>query len=341
MVNLGFLYVADDWLSRLRKDVRHTQKQAFAAGTLKNLKSQWKKFSKFLCLYGDCSLPITTDTLCLYIQYLSRSLKCKASVRNYVSGVKTLHGLLNIEFPSYDEVVVKLTFRGLDRVLNHVPQQAEPITIPLLLRLVGVLNGQDVFQSVVKCLFVFSFFLFARKSQFIPLSNAPTELVNLVTRQDIRCSQNMLFVTFRWTKTRQPGSAPLVIPLAPIPGSPLCPVQAFNQMVNNVPAPPSSPAFGVPSRGGLSPIVYAEFHKILRSCLGGLKVPPERYSSHSFRRGGATFAFSLGLPGEFIQSQGDWRSDSYKLYIDIDEKQRSVVAKVMAQNVSRQSSYVN
>ena len=37
-----------------------------------------------------------------------------------------------------------------------------------------------------------------------------------------------------------------------------------------------------------------------------------KYSGHSFRRGGATFAFNLGVNPELIQYLGDWASDAYK-----------------------------
>ena len=40
------------------------------------------------------------------------------------------------------------------------------------------------------------------------------------------------------------------------------------------------------------------------------------YTGHSFRRGGATYAFRSGVPGELIQVMGDWKSDAYKRYFD-------------------------
>lgn len=35
-----------------------------------------------------------------------------------------------------------------------------------------------------------------------------------------------------------------------------------------------------------------------------------------FCRGGATYAFRSGVPGELIQVMGDWKSDAYKRYFD-------------------------
>ena len=45
---------------------------------------------------------------------------------------------------------------------------------------------------------------------------------------------------------------------------------------------------------------------------------PAAYSGHSFRRGGASWAFQAGVPGEMIQVLGDWASDAYKRYLEFN-----------------------
>ena len=39
-------------------------------------------------------------------------------------------------------------------------------------------------------------------------------------------------------------------------------------------------------------------------------------SSHSFRRGGATWALSCGVPGGIVKLLGDWKSAEYLVYLD-------------------------
>ena len=280
-------------------------------------------------------MPVNTDELCLFIQFLTRSLSSPKSVKNYVSGLKTLHDLLHLPFPSYNDISVRLTFRGLDRSLSHVPNRAQPVTIQLLGEIHKLLDYKDPCQIVVWCLFLFLFFLFARKSQFIPISCAPGHIAKLVKRQDVVFKDGLLQVTFYWTKTRQSGGTPFVIPLSPIPGSLLCPVTAYHRMLKVVPAPQDSPLFVVQSPTGLKPIVYRYFHDIFRSFISALGLEQSKFSSHSFRRGGATFAFSLGLPGELIQAQGDWKSDCYKVYLEASFQDRVKVCKSMARSVSR------
>ena len=39
-------------------------------------------------------------------------------------------------------------------------------------------------------------------------------------------------------------------------------------------------------------------------------------SSHSLRRGGATWALSSGIHGELVKAMGDWKSVCYLVYLD-------------------------
>ncbi len=55
----------------------------------------------------------------------------------------------------------------------------------------------------------------------------------------------------------------------------------------------------------------------------------DHYSTHSFRRGGATLAFQAGIPSELIQLQGDWKSEAYKKYLTFSINDKVQVAQRM------------
>ena len=317
----------------LRRELLKTLSKAFAAGTVKNLKSQLKTFLRFCDLLQEECLPLSCQQLCLYIQYLSTLLTSPQSVRNYVCGVKTFHSMCNLPFPDYNNVLVRLTFKGVERSLQHVPHRAHPMSPELLCKIYQLLDMNVTTHVVIWCLFVFMFFLFARKSQFMCSSTHDIHVSKLVKRQDIQVSHQFLTVKFRWTKTRQSGGEPLIVPLSPITGSVLCPVLAYYKMLSLVSAPPSSPAFVLPSRTGLTPVVYEKFQKVLKCCVNVLGLDPSYFSSHSFRRGGASYAFACGVRGELIQRQGDWRSDAYKVYLDLSFPERVSVSNTMSRSL--------
>jgi hypothetical protein len=174
--------------------------------------------------------------------------------------------------------------------------------------------------------------LFSRISLFVPKSTKEKDVAQLVCRKHIKQVGDILLVVFKWTKTLQTGGRNLVVPLVSIPGSILCPVTAYKVMSHLVPAPPSSPAFVYPS--SLSPIPYRDFQQVFKQLVGLTGRDPPGYSSHSFRRGGASYAFKVGVPGELIQTQGDWVSECYKRYLQMDVGQRLKVVQSMAHAIS-------
>ena len=101
-------------------------KAAFAEGTSKNLKVQWRAYLLFCNFFGLKTIPATTETLCLYGQFLGRSFKSVESIRNYISGVKTMHLFLGIKFPEENLFQIDLVFKGLVRIKKTHAQSSTP-----------------------------------------------------------------------------------------------------------------------------------------------------------------------------------------------------------------------
>ena len=78
-----------------------------------------------------------------------------------------------------------------------------------------------------------------------------------------------------------------------------------------------SPAFVKGSPGKLTPVLYGWFMKKLKGVLLSCGQKPDRFGSHSLRRGGASWALRCGLSGDMIRILGDWKSDAYRAYLDV------------------------
>lgn len=272
------------------------------------------------CFYFSLdSLPASVDTICLFCQFLSRSIT-PASVRNYLSGVKFLHVALGQEFPSLKTFAIRITLRGIDRIALHCPVRAPPITPSLLLLLVQSSRSPNSSPEDItfSCAFLFAFFLIARISNIVPFSKRSFDCRKHLCRGDIVSAPHGLSVTFKWSKTNQTGKHHLQLPLVETPDSLLCPVKMFHRMCALTPASPTSPAFVVTSSdGSLTPITKSQFVQVLRRRLSSSGCSQAHtYRGHSFRRGGANWAFQCGVPGELIQVFGDWSSDAYKSYLE-------------------------
>jgi len=269
------------------------------------------------CLYfGFDYLPTSVGTLSLFAQMISRSFRSVETVKNYISGVKLLHVLMEKPCVAFESLNLKLALRGMARLSRHTPKQALPITKELLLNMFQVLEFTHVNDFVFWSLFLLAFFTMSRKSNLVVTSlNTP---VKCLVRQDVIVGEHSLLVVFKWSKTNQFGKRVHMIPLLELKGSPLCPVSAFKIMCNILPITGNKPAFCMIKGSTVLPVTYEELHKVLRIQLGKLGLNPNSYSSHSFRRGAASCAFKAGVNAHLIQAMGDWSSDSYKRYLCLD-----------------------
>ena len=178
-----------------------------------------------------------------------------------------------------------------------------------------VIDFTDLRQVALWASYLIAFYIFGRKSNMVPPSKAAFDPSKHLQRKDILMSDAGLIVVIKWTKSLQLFTKKLTIPLAAVPGSPLCPVSAFKLMVSLIRAKPSAPAFVYPCKKQLVSLTYSDYTNFLMYTLQKVRVNPRAYSAHSFRRGGASWAFRCGVPADLIQSHGTWRSEAYKQYL--------------------------
>lgn len=310
--------------------MKKSRRHAFAEGTNKNLKIQWETFIMFCLHFGLVYLPATTETLSLFVQFLSRSFKAPQSIKNYLSGVRTMHHLLGYSIKDVNECLLNITIRGIERLHPHLVKQASPITPEILTNMYLCLNKSSKKDSVYWCLFIFAFFLFARKSNLVPNSEKDVLSQKFLLSKDVELKNNILVVSMRWSKTNQFGQRVLQIPLLEISGSVLCPVNAFKRMCKMVSAGASDPLFALP-KGKC--ITYPAFQKKLKSLIVEIGLDPDEYSTHSFRRGGTTTAFKAKVPIVLIKAHGDWKTDCFQKYVSLSLEDKLLVSAHMKQNI--------
>ena len=272
-------------LAKLRSEFRHAKRSAFADGTHKNLKIQWKSYILFCLYFGFQFVPADSETLALYIQFLARSFKSVDAIRNYVSGVKFLHILQDVPCPHFSSVDIKLSLRGLERIKKHLPKRAFPITPDLLLAIKLHLNMFDPLHVTFWALCLVAFFCMARKSNLVPHSAKSFDASKQLCRRDFVVGEDCIMVTFKWSKTNQFNKRLVHLPLMQIPGSLLCPVRALSLMFGMVPARGDEPAFAIQQGKKLIPFSYTQLQSMLKWAISLTGHDPTAFSSHSFRRG--------------------------------------------------------
>ena len=319
---------SDNHLRVLKEDLKYTNRVAFAAGTRKNLIIQWESFLLFCMYFKFLCLPASTQTLQIYAQFLSRTFKSVDSIKNYISGIKTMHLLIGYPVEQINGFVLNLSLRGLTRVKMHCVKKAEAITPEILLQISSILNFEDFNDKVFWCLFLFAFFLLARKSNLVPTSQADIFDKKCLLKKDVTDRGEYLIVRFRWTKTIQYGERCLELPLIQIKDSVLCPVQAYHSMCKEEEISKDSPLFVLSNKKA---VTYAQFQNKLRLCIRKIGLDPNCFSTHGFRRGGTTLAFRAHISSDKIKLMGDWKSDCYRQYLAFDLKDKLSIAKELRQ----------
>ena len=307
---------------------------AWAPGTLRNMHSQYALFLQFCEAFQYQAMPASHLTLCAFMQFLDREFKSPSTVKNYLIGVKWFHVLAGMETAQFDHVSVKLVQKGIARLKKHKPKQALPLTPEILEDIHKFLDLTNLNDASLWTALIFGFFLMARKSNLVPDSVNKFEPSKHLCRSDVTRSGNVILVSLKWSKTNQNQDREHCVPLLAMPESQLCPVRAWSNLTSLVSGNLQDPLFIVEKHNQLFPLTYRILQSRLKQLIGATGREPAAYSSHSLRRGGATFAAAAGVPRHCIQQVGDWRSDAVDQYMHNPLQARVQAAQMMRDEIS-------
>lgn len=248
---------------------------------------------------------------------LARTLKF-SSVKQYMNIIRLLHLEWDLPNPMQDNFRLHSVLQGIRRDMGDTIKRKLPITPALLLQFLCKLDLNVVTDCVVWAAALLMFFGLLRRANVLTSLRDFNQTESLC-RSDISVFAWGLLVKVRHTKTIQNQERCLRIPLPRILNHQLCPVQAIVlAFEKSAAAPAEGPAFVIPRGSGFVPLTPAAFVARVRSLLLGYGVDASSYAGHSFRRGGATWAYESGLSTETIRILGDWRSQAYMAYLQPD-----------------------
>ena len=160
------------------------------------------------------------------------------------------------------------------------------------------------------------FFGLLRIGNVLPTSATPGKSVIRV--KDLIFHKNGAVITICSSKTIQFKERlhSAVLPL--FSNHPLCPVTALKNFLAVAGLPPQdAPLFSMSNHSVLN---AQAFRKRLALILASIGLPPCVYSTHSLRRGGATWLLNAGAPLHLIKVLGDWKSDTVLKYLKPNAK---------------------
>ena len=245
-----------------------------------------------------------------------------------------LHIFMGLEYKFSEDFEVQLVIRGISRMIPHVPQRAKPITPTILLNFRSTMDGYNSLHCTVYACGLLLFLTLARLGSILPASTSASTS-EFLTRDCLNFSTEGLLVTLLRTKTIQFGRRRLHIPLLRLQ-SPLCPVLAYHRASRFVGTTSHVPAFvykeGLSIKWLTKSVFVNTFRKVMKACGDEDYMA---YTGHSFRRGGASWAFQAGIPGELIQICGDWASDAYKVYLEFNMQNKLDLAALLCSSLPK------
>jgi len=223
--------------------------------------------------------------------------------------------------------VVKATLRGIKNTIGHEPSIKLPVKPCTLYKILNNMNLNETVDACIWMTCIVMFYGLLRKSNLV----GPHKIL----RNECKFTEDCIQLTIRSSKTRNKHTdPPRILSLPRLKNHGLCPVAAIlNYLRLTTSLPLSAPLCAVPtSNGKYITLNYKSITQALRKV-----VPPDEehcYATHSFRRGGASYMFSIGMSLETIRLMGDWRSNCYQRYIAVES---SVLSKnavsIMQQNL--------
>ena len=256
---------------------------------------------------GTDSLPISVNTLIMFIGYLHYKGYAPASITSYVSAIGYVHKIKSISDPTTSFVAQRLL--AATTKLNPTTDTRLPITLNILRQLLLALHNTALdpyVHTMIRAMFLVAFHGLMRIGELTSVASKQPAL--MADNLSFREQHAILSITaFKHNNTGRPFQIVLSKQSDPV----LCPLLALTdyfKLRGNSPGP----LFCFPS---LQPVPRTFFTNKLNLVLNLCGLNHKLYKSHSFRIGAASFYASTGLSDEQIRLLGRWKSTAFRRYI--------------------------
>ena len=343
-------------LEELDKFAALAASHARADATHASIDTALKRFLDFLHAYGIHigTSGISDVDLARYVYFLAAedTISSALTINTYLSnGPSYWHRQHGLPYPEYtSRPRVAEAIRACKKLLKATTgtRRKQAITVIILRDIRAFLDLSRPADRFFWAAATIAFYCLLRKANVcIPRRaadggpRAPTAAAHaklqaeVLTRSAVsRDAADNLWLSLRHTKTIQLGERTLRLPVPSIPAAPeLCPRLALlAHMRATAHRPPADFLFGWDIGGGIwVHLTHPYFVNRLKELLHQAGYDPKAFAGHSFRRGGATCAFSQAhLSPAHIKALGDWVSDTFLAYCEVQLELRLQGATAMA-----------
>ena len=303
-------------MSDLDAEVTRWRSLTFADSTKTTYSTHLRSFLRFCERYNLQAIPASSATIGRYAAYLARD-KTYATVTQYLNIVRIIHVEFGLSNPLDNNWFVRTVFMGIKRgkgLRSTVTYPLLPCHLHIMKERLDLttLEDQQLWAAILCAFF-----------GLLRVSNVTD--THPILRKNIALTSEGFVLTITSSKTIQHAnrSHPVVLPY--IENSAICPVAAMSAFLAATPSCPlEAPVFAIPPPlrvGPATPLTAAAFRRRLAALTAACPSLP-RCTTHSLRKGGATWLLSCGVPLSAIRIIGDWASDCVYHYLLPDARSR-------------------
>lgn len=269
-----------------------------------------------------------------YIVVLSKSL-AYVSIKRYLGAVRQLQKAWGYEnTPGYSYHIYRV-LQGVKREKGAFSRSKLHITPQILKEIYNELDITSLEDLAFWCGCLIAFLSFFRKGNICVEKESDFNQDKHLCIKDVMVDEDWIKLSVRGTKTIQFRERVLEVPIKRAKGTIYDLGIYWKKYRIRDKSSPEEAALGIGKDGGRRPMTHKWFTDRLRGAIANTGRNPREYSGHSFRSGGATFAFECGIPMEVIKLQGDWLSDAYLRYIRVEWGMKQKAAMEMAEALAR------
>ena len=317
-------------LDQLRIQNVETRGFRFAKSTKSNVLSHIRQWLYYALYFKITVLPASPENLSLFMELMSRTCgydHCKS----VLGSVKYLHGATSHDFPS-NNFGLEETLQGIKRKKAGTPNRVLPIDPVILRRMYQHINVQKPADLSLWCGFLIAFFCLFRKANVCP-KDSKFDPACVLTRGDIVIDEEeeivLVFVNFSKTNQYMKNSHVIPIPKNRDPALDL--YTHLKRLYTLVKVDDDAPALSYSSKHFIGHRVFTSKLKMLLTKSG---LDPAMYSGHSFRRGGASYLYSIGGSTLMVQVLGDWSSQVFTRYLLLSLDDRLDAQHLISKNIN-------
>ena len=263
------------------------------------------------------------------------------TIKSYLTHLRSLHVDTDLPFSATEAPIVQRLIRGIKRYHGEAGRKPkQPITLPVLRDLLRHLPATQYLDICAACCLAYSALLRCGEFTTNGRPRGGYDATNL-RRSAVQLLPNAsnpthATITLPASKTDPFRKGVTITISAAPPGIPSCPVAALKALFDADPQPENAPLFHEDPNNALT---RGFFIRTIRAALLSAGYDPAAFAGHSFRRGAASSAAVAGYSDYEIQLLGRWRSDAYKLYLEVDRSRLLQLSRTLHVALPHPSAY--